>query len=328
MSRNLQSIWYGDASPGRGLRTVEAVYAQATALRRWLYRHDWIRRQRLGVPVIVVGNLIAGGAGKTPLTVALVEWLRARGWHPGVVTRGYGRKGKAALTVQAGTTPAEAGDEPVLIARRTGVPVRVDADRFEGGQALVAAGCDIVVADDGLQHYGLARDIEIEVVDGIRRYGNGRLLPAGPLREPPERGAACDFRVVNGGTARDGEWPMALRLGEVVPLAGGRRRPLAEFSGRRVHAVAGIGHPRRFFAALEAAGLRPVPHAFPDHHAFVPEDLDFPEDLPLLMTEKDAVKCAAFAQPHHWMVPASAVLPAAFWDALGARLDNLETPAA
>ncbi|MBS7455815.1 tetraacyldisaccharide 4'-kinase [Coralloluteibacterium stylophorae] len=324
MSRPLQSVWYGDTPPNAALRAVAGLYAGATGLRRWAYRHDWIRRQRVPVPVIVVGNLVAGGAGKTPLVIALVEWLRSRGRNPGVVSRGYGRKGAGALTVAADTPAAEAGDEPLLIARRTGAPVRVDADRFAGAQALVAAGCDILVADDGLQHYRLGRDLEIEVIDGARRYGNGRLLPAGPLREPLERAAACDFHVVNGEEAGAGEWPMRLELAGAQPLAAGMARPLSHFAGRRVHAVAGIGNPRRFFLALERAGITPLPHAFPDHHAFVREDFAFAEALPVLMTEKDAVKCAGFGLADLWAVPVAARLQKGFWDALATRLAVIE----
>jgi len=294
------------------------LYGGVLALRE---RLGLPRVQRVSRPVIVVGNLIAGGSGKTPLAIALVERLRRQGWTPGVATRGYGRDHEDKPSwVEANTDPALGGDEPVLIARRTGAKVRADRDRVAAARALIEAGCDIVVCDDGLQHRRLHRDIEIEVIDGRRRYGNGRLLPAGPLREPAERGERCDFRVVNGGEAGFGEWPMRLDADEALPMQGGRPRPLADFAGRRVHAVAGIGDPERFFSMLRALGIAVVPHAFPDHHRYAAEELRFGNDLPVLMTEKDAVKCAAFAGERCWTVPVQARLPEAFWVAL---LDKL-----
>ncbi len=213
----------------------------------------------------------------------------------------------------------------MLLARDTGARVRVDRDRVAAARALAAAGCDIVVCDDGLQHYRLRRDLEIEVIDGRRRYGNGALLPAGPMREPAARGARCEFRVLN--TAGDptlaagfGEWPMWLQPGDAVPLRGGRAQPLATFAGQRVHAVAGIGDPERFFAMLRALGIAVVPHAFGDHHGYVADDLRFGSDLPVLMTSKDAVKCAAFDTGRYFAVPVRAELPEAFWVALLDRL--------
>lgn len=323
--------WYTDRPPPLPARALAGLYARAVALRRALYRRGWLRRVGVGRPVLVVGNLIAGGSGKTPLTIAIVERLLVEGFRPGVATRGYGRRDERdALWVDARTDPADGGDEPVLIARRTGVRVRADRDRVAAARALAAAGCDVVVCDDGLQHYRLARHVEIEVIDGRRRYGNGRLLPAGPLREPAARAAECDFRVVNlaaagreGGTPGEGspatgfgEWPMRLRADRAVPLVGARVRPLSAFAGSRVHAVAGIGDPQRFFDMLRGLGIAVVPHAFPDHHAYVAEDLQFGSDLPVLMTEKDAVKCAAFAGERHYAVPVEAQLPEAFWVAL------------
>jgi len=336
--------WFGDAAVPWPMRLLAPVYASVVAARRRLYRAGLLRRHGVPVPVIVVGNLAAGGAGKTPLTLALVERLRQEGWHPGVASRGYGRADAAPRWVLPDTPVAQGGDEPVLIARRAAVPVRVDRDRVAAARALVDAGCDVVVCDDGLQHYRLERDIEIEVIDGARRYGNGRMLPAGPLREPADRGRRCDFRVVNlghggqgagapgTGRAADapaagatgfGEWPMHLRTRNVLPLAGGRPRPLSAFSGLRVHAVAGIGNPGRFFDTLRAAGIGVVPHAFADHHDYQRADLDFGNELPVLMTEKDAVKCAVFADARCHAVPVDAELPAAFWVAL---LDRLGPP--
>ncbi len=315
--------WYGDSAPPAHARLLAALYGTVVALRRKLFHAGLLRSHRVAVPVIVVGNVSVGGTGKTPLTIALVERLRAEGWHPGVASRGYGRRDEGkAIWVDSRTAPVDGGDEPVLIARRTGVRVRADRDRTAAARELIAAGCDVIVCDDGLQHYRLQRDIEIEVTDGQRRYGNARLLPAGPLREPAARGAECDFRVVNGGDAGFGEWPMHLRTGNATPLQGGRDRPLASFGGHRVHAVAGIGNPRRFFEMLRSLGIGVVPHAFDDHHRYLADDLAFGSELPVLMTEKDAVKCAALANEWFYSVPVTAELPEAFWVAL---LDKLPT---
>lgn len=320
--RELQAIWYGGKAPSLGLRILAAVYSGATVLRRWLYRSNVLRSMRLPVPVIVVGNISVGGTGKTPLTIALVEALRERGFKPGVVSRGYGSGAIATQILGANARPAQVGDEPVLIARATGVPVAVGRDRVATARLLLASGgVDVVVADDGLQHYRLRRDVEICVIDGERRFGNGRLLPAGPLREPQTRLASVHFRVCNGGEAQSNEVPMRLVGDTVESMADtARARPLREFAGQRVHAVAGIGNPQRFFTQLHAAGIAVIEHPFPDHHAFTAPELDFGHGMPVLMTEKDAVKCGAFAQPHWWSVPVRAELPAAFFDAVADRL--------
>ena len=318
--------WFEGAPVPAGARALAALYGGATALRRRLYARGILRTRHPPTPVVVVGNITAGGTGKTPLTIALVERLRAEGWTPGVASRGYGRADVSKPQwVSADTDTAEGGDEPVLIALRTQARVRVDRDRVAAARALAEAGCDIVVCDDGLQHYRLARDMEIEVIDGRRRYGNGRLLPAGPLREPPERATRCDFRVVNLGDGEGaepgfGEWPMHLVPGEARPLVGGRARPLAAFAGQRVHAVAGIGNPERFFDMLRNAGIAVVPHTFADHHRYGAGDFDFGSRLPVLMTEKDAVKCRGFADEQFHSVPVRAELPEAFWISLLDRL--------
>ena len=324
--------WHDGSTPPLHARLLAVLYGNLTALRRNAYRRGWLRRLKAGAPVVVVGNITAGGTGKTPLVIALVARLRAQGWTPGIASRGHGREDEATPRwVDADSAASQVGDEPLLIARVTGAKVRVDRDRVAAAKALVAAGCDIVVCDDGLQHYRLARDIEIEVQDARRRYGNGRLLPAGPLREPVERAADCDFRVLNLGVAgeadaqRDsgfGEWPMRLQVGAAQSLHGGRAQPLSAFAGQRVHAVAGIGDPERFFSMLRDAGIAVVPHAFPDHHAYVAADFEFGSRLPVLMTVKDAVKCADLVDAQAFMVPVDAVLPEAFWVGLLERLPD------
>jgi len=330
MGARTPDYWYDDVPVPLWARALAPVYAGLGGLRTRLYRRGWLRSVQLPVPVVVVGNITAGGTGKTPFTIALVEQLLATGWRPGVASRGYGRQQAGQPRWVDDRTPAAlAGDEPLLIARKTGVPVRVDADRVAAARALVEAGCDVIVSDDGLQHYRLARDIEIEVVDAQRRYGNGLMIPAGPLREPLARAAGCDLRIVNLGAdpavagVGFGQWPMRLDIVRAQPLVGGRERDLTTFAGQRVHAVAGIANPERFFQMLRARQIAVVPHAFPDHHEFTPADLEFASQLPVLMTEKDAVKCSAFARPGQFMVPLQAELPAALWIGLLDRLEQL-----
>ena len=314
LERWLARRWYGDVAPGLGLRALAGAYRVA----RSFDRPD--PPQRLPVPVVVVGNFTAGGTGKTPLVIALLRELSARGWRPGVVSRGHGRQSGTAVSVGQDTPVSECGDEPKLIHQRTGMPVFVDSDRVAAAQAAVAAGCNLVVADDGLQHHRLARDLEVEVVDGARGYGNGLLLPAGPLREAPR---ATDFRVVNGEVQRSGDWAMRLRLRSAVSLVDDTElRPLSSFSGKTVDAVAGIGNPARFFAALRAEGLGVNEHAFEDHHDF--ERADFSRLRgPVLMTEKDAVKCRGLRLEDAWAVPVEAELPPAFYEAFASRLEQV-----
>ena len=318
----LESAWYGAGRRPWWTAPLAVLYGGVTRLRAALYHRGWLRSVRLPVPVIVVGNLSIGGTGKTPLTIALAQALRERCYRPGVVSRGYGGRRREAMLLGDTPDPAEVGDEPCLI-RAAGLPVAIGRERAAAARLLLEAGCNVLIADDGLQHYALARDVEICVIDGVRRFGNQRLLPAGPLREPLARLGRVDFRVCNGAEPAAGEFLMHLHSKEVVGLADGTRRALADFSGQRVHAVAGIGNPSRFFASLRAAGIEPLEHVFADHHAFVADDLDFTDQLPVLMTDKDAVKCRRFAQPAWWRVPVRAELPEAFYDALAERLDGL-----
>jgi tetraacyldisaccharide 4'-kinase len=309
----LQARWYADAPAPLLLRPLAALYALIATRRRARLQQAAVHVE---LPVIVVGNIAVGGTGKTPVTIWLIERLRAWGWRPGVVGRGYGgRAPRYPYAVTTESDPAHCGDEPLLIARRSGCPVVVDPDRVAAARALTARGdVDIIVADDGLQHYRLARDLEIGVVDGVRGLGNRALLPAGPLREPATRLQELDLVVVNGAGWNEPllrPLHMELQATRSLSMAGDATRPLQDFRAQSVHAVAGIGHPPRFFATLRAAGIDVREHPFADHHRFTAADLDFGDALPVLMTEKDAVKCARFAQPHWWAVPVDAVLSAA-----------------
>ncbi|MHB8253331.1 MAG: tetraacyldisaccharide 4'-kinase [Acidiferrobacter sp.] len=284
---------------------LSVCYCAISSLRRWLYARGIFRVHHMPVPVVVVGNITVGGTGKTPFAVWLCAQLRASGMRPGVVLRGYGGRNRAVLRVVPATDPQWAGDEAVLLARRTGVPVIACRDRARGAQALVHAGCDVVIADDGLQHYRLGRSLEIGLLDGARRFGNGFCLPSGPLRERRSRWAALDFRVTQG-VAEVGEWVMSLE-GDIACAIGGPEQVMAKALGR-VHAVAGIGNPGRFFSHLEGLGLQVVAHAFADHHNYQPEDLIFDSEDPVVMTEKDAVKCERFARPGFWYIPVTATV--------------------
>jgi tetraacyldisaccharide 4'-kinase len=317
-SDRLVAAWYarGLTPLTAALTPLAALFILAAAARRALYRLGLLRVERLPVPVVVVGNITAGGSGKTPLVAALADGLAARGWRPGIVSRGYGRAAAAggALLVTPDSDPLEAGDEPVMLARR-GHAIAVAADRPAAARALLAAhpACNVILADDGLQHYRLGRDVEVAVVDAARGVGNGWRLPAGPLREAPTRLAEVDVvveLVADAGVTR-AAWPGAWRM----TLAGSEFRRVDApvltadadaFGGAGVHAVAGIGNPARFFAQLDALGIPAVPHPFPDHHHFVAADLAFAGANAILMTEKDAVKCRAFADERCWYLPVRA----------------------
>jgi tetraacyldisaccharide 4'-kinase len=303
----LNRIWYDRAAPPWWLLPLSLTYGAAVGSRRYLYTRRLRRSTRVSSPVIVVGNLSVGGTGKTPLVCWLVARLTDLGFKPGVVTRGYGGSSRNVRFVAASDDPNVVGDESILLARRTGAPVAIGRDRPAASQLLVNAGCDVVVSDDGLQHYALARDCEIVVVDGDRRFGNGWLLPAGPLRETKTRLASADAVVVNGGRALlEGALSMRLEANSARSLIGGAVQALDEFAGHSVHAIAGIGNPERFFNMLRAHGIEVVGHPLPDHAHLQLADISFSDARPVLMTEKDAVKCADIAGPNHWYVPVTA----------------------
>ncbi len=308
------------------LLPIAALYSVLSTLRRYAYGCGALSVQQVSVPVVVVGNITAGGTGKTPLTLWLAQFLRDHGKHPAIISRGYGANRTDPRAVPVGSTASAYGDEPCLLARRAGCPVWVGADRAATARALLEAHpeTDVIISDDGLQHYRLARDFEIAVIDGALGLGNGWPLPAGPLREPASRLDSVNAVVVNGDNVADA-FPQALTM----HLEGGEFRNLrnpgltvtaAHFRNRRVHAVAGIGNPQRFFAHLQRLGVECVAHPFADHHAFVATDLQFTDADDVVMTEKDAVKCTAFATENHWALVVNAVIDTRLGDMILARL--------
>lgn len=300
------------------------LYLGITGLRRHAYRHDWLSSQRFPVPVVVVGNITVGGTGKTPIILALIKRLQQEGFRPGVVSRGYGGSAVYPLQVSERVSTAETGDEPMTIFRRSGVPVVVDPQRSRAtGFLLQNTDCDIVLSDDGLQHYALARDIEIAVIDGARGLGNGQLLPAGPLREAPSRLAGVDYVITNGeGYSVPGAFIMQLLPQPWRNVRDARCALLG--AGSRIHAVAGIGNPERFFTQLRRQGFEVIPHSFPDHHAYVAADFAFADGSPVVMTEKDAVKCTDLAADNWWFVPVTADLPETFYVSFLQKLKQLQ----
>jgi len=321
MERRLTDLWYRDSGSSALLQPLAWLYALVMRARRWAYAQGWLRAQRIGRPVVVVGNLTVGGTGKTPLVAWLAVQLSATGLKVGIVSRGYGRKDRSLLLVRAESSWQDVGDEPVLLYRHTGCDTIVGSDRVACARELVARGADVIVADDGLQHWRLARDCEIVVVDGARGFGNGYLLPAGPLRERPERVSGADLLVVNGAAEHASlkREPLARRPFQMTLFGEDAHRldglggpvPLGRFRGQRVHAVAGIGNPGRFFRNLRGRAIDVIEHAFPDHHPFCAPELDFPDGLPVIMTEKDAVRCRQLANDRMWYVPVAARFDAA-----------------
>jgi len=312
----LKQIWYGNTSAPTWLRALTPLYRLGFALHRKLK----VARRPAGLAghsIVVVGNITLGGTGKTPLVIRLCHVLLQAGLQPGVISRGFGRKRHGILRVSAQSTAEEVGDEPLVIAARTGVPVVVAADRCAAAQALFDSGIDVVIADDGLQHHRLPRSLEICVVDGMRGFGNGLLLPAGPLREPLDRLGEVDYVVVNGDQFSPKGVPGAIRM-QLVPgllyaLEGNESWRLSEFAGCRVNAIAGIGNPQRFFRSLQQAGLHLSQHVFPDHHVYAAEDFAaLAPGLPIIMTEKDAVKCRGMGLDNAWYLAVEASPPSAW----------------
>jgi tetraacyldisaccharide 4'-kinase len=316
LKSNIEAMWYGGKGP-LWLAPLSFLYGSVMAFRGLLYRMGLRHRVRVKAPVIVVGNLTVGGTGKTPLVAWLSTHLSAVGLRVAIVSRGYGGKARGVTRVTVHSRPSEVGDEPLLLAKRAQATVFVGKDRVAAAKTAVDDGADIVICDDGLQHLALMRDCEIVVIDGQRGFGNGCLLPRGPLRESTGRLRRVNAVVVNGAITAPGfklpgflartHFDMNMRPGDARPVSGsGSLRSLASFRGAGVHAVAAIGNPQRFFDMLRNAGLTLYEHPMPDHHAFKAGDLNFGDNLPVIMTEKDAVKCVAFADERCWYVPVTA----------------------
>ncbi|AWH89920.1 tetraacyldisaccharide 4'-kinase [Limnobaculum parvum] len=309
----IERIWSGESKIYLLLLPLSWLYGLISGLRQLGYRHGWLTSWRSPVPVVVVGNLTAGGNGKTPVVIWLVENLQRQGIRAGVVSRGYGGKSdRYPLVLDQNTSTEVAGDEPVLIFQRTGAPVAVAPVRSDAVKTLLNQfKLDVIITDDGLQHYALQRDVELVVIDGVRRFGNGWWLPAGPMRERAGRLRSVGAVITNGGKARENEISMELKPGEAINLLSGERCQVVDLT--RVVAMAGIGHPPRFFQTLSTLNVQPEQtHAFADHQPYTEALLAnlVNAEQSLLMTEKDAVKCRAFAQKNWWYLPVDAQLPA------------------
>ena len=315
-------FWYRRGLLAWLLWPVSLVFGVLVLARRILYGIRVFKSRHPGIPVIIVGNLTVGGSGKTPLVIWIAEFLKSKGWSPGIVSRGYGARVEAPRAATLASDAAEVGDEPIVLSRRSGCPVWIGPERVRVAALLrrEEPKVDVLILDDGLQHYAMRRDIEIAVVDA-RGFGNGFLLPAGPLREPGWRLKTVDAVVAHGssipGYAMSLEGETAHRMTDAR-----ERQPLKAFAGQKVHAVAGIGDPNRFFVHLGRAGIQVRPHPFPDHHRFTPRDLEFGDDAPVMLTEKDAVKLRSVARAHWWVLPVSAKLDPAFGLWLSEKLDE------
>jgi tetraacyldisaccharide 4'-kinase len=302
--RWIHRVWYEGAITGLVLLPLSGLYWVVFKLRAIFFRLGIFRTYKAHAPVIVVGNITAGGTGKTPTVIWLVNELRGRGFTPGIVSRGYGgTKSGTSMRVDVDSDAAVVGDEPVLLARRGQCPVAVDTDRVRAAAMLVDDGVNVIVADDGLQHLRLQRDYEICVVDGERGLGNRRLLPAGPLREPPQRLNSVDQVLVNGATEMPNAIAFELLANDASRLNGSLARPLQGFRDSTVHAVAGIGNPLRFFDLLRAQGIQVIEHSFPDHAPITKAQIEFGDDFNVFMTEKDAVKLGRNLPDKYWFVP-------------------------
>ncbi len=305
--------WYGNSSLVWLLVPFSWLYAAVIKVRSALYRRNIFQSRAVGVPVVVVGNITVGGTGKTPLTIWLASELKARGFSPGVVSRGYrGIVGATPVVATPQSDPAVVGDEAVLLASHSKCHVVVHPDRIAAAIRAIELGANVILADDGLQHYRLERDVEIAVIDGHRGFGNGRLLPAGPLREKPARLDSVDKVVVQRRLNRpdnvlrraSDRQPLHFSLKPVAMrrLDNNEVAALADFAGRKVHAIAGIGNPERFFRMLESHGMIVKRHPLPDHAKISPADISFADTMPVIMTSKDAVKCRFPAAGQCWSV--------------------------
>ena len=323
--KKIQKSWYSKSNLTIVLLPLSWLFCIMVLLRRFLYRLKILRTSQLDVPVIIVGNLTVGGTGKTPLVIELANLLKEHDYRPGIISRGYGGKARTwPQQVRWDGDPTMVGDEAILIARRTRCPMAVGPDRVASAKALLKyTDCNVIISDDGLQHYALGRDIEIAVIDGTRRYGNENCLPAGPLREPVSRIEQVNFKITNGIPGPE-EFAMTYEAEELrraddpaVTLS------LSSLKNQTVHAIAGIGNPQRFFDQLKKSGLDIIEHAYPDHYPFKKEDLDFGEIQPIVITEKDAVKCQRFYYHNVWYQPIKAILDNQFTEQLLVMLERI-----
>ncbi len=307
----IHRVWYDGAAGYWALLPLSGLFWLIIKTRRLLYDFGVFKSKYVGVPVIVVGNITAGGTGKTPVSIWLAKSLKERGFMPGIVSRGYGgSKSSSPMRVDAASDPAVVGDEPVLLAKRSTCPVAVDSDRVRAAGMLVDDGADLIIADDGLQHHRLERCYEICVIDGARWLGNRLILPAGPLRETTSRLAEVDQILVNGRYRDEPETTIeqnAIEFGlvanEVCRLNESLSRPIDRFAGKTVHGIAAIGNPKRFFDLLRAKGMQVIEHALPDHAVIDRRALKFGDEFDILMTEKDAVKLGTKFGDRFWYVP-------------------------
>lgn len=321
--RWIHRVWYEGAKSGWVLLPLSGLYWLIFKLRSLLYRRGVFQTQNAHVPVIVVGNITAGGTGKTPTVIWLANELRAKGYSPGVVSRGYGgSQSGTSMRVDIDSDASVVGDEPVLLARRGRCPVVVDSDRVRAAEMLVDDGVDVIIADDGLQHLRLQREFEICVVDGERGLGNRRLLPAGPLREGPERLASVDQVLVNGDTDIPDAIAFELVATDASRLNGSLARPLKGFRDTTVHAVAGIGNPKRFFDLLRTYGVQVIEHSLQDHAVLRKADLEFGDDFNVFMTEKDAVKLGRGLSDKYWFVPVDLSMDAVIVNELVEKIES------
>ncbi len=306
---NLENIWYSKKNlVSLALLPLAGLFCLIVKIRQYAYKREWLRSKNFPVPIIVVGNITVGGTGKTPLVIWLAQFLKKQGFNPGIISRGYGGSNKSSpQAVFADSDPQLVGDEPVLIARHSGCPVAVAPKRSAAVEYLLDKyDCNLIISDDGLQHYALQRDIEIAVVDAQRGYGNERCLPAGPLREQLSRLKTVDC-IITKGIELQYEIQELRRVSDDKIV-----KPITALANQKVHAIAAIGNPSGFFQNLRQYGLKLDCHEFRDHHIYDEHDIVFDDNLPVIMTEKDAVKCKKFAKPQHWYLPITAKLPESF----------------
>lgn len=326
MRQAVLKFWYRKSIIAYLLAPLSWIFQLSCRLRFYFY-HYLKAKQTFPVPIIVVGNLTVGGTGKTPLVSWIIHMLKEQGYNPGIVMRGYGSslKNDAFEIVAMHSHAVAVGDEPLMLRQKADCPLVIGKNRPQAVKALLKAfpKVNIVISDDGLQHYALARDIEIAVIDGKLRFGNGFCLPVGPLRESKQRLKSVDFIVANG-NAMPGEWVMGTQLGALAQRVNNNdiTQPIEAWQGKTVHAVAGVGNPERFFAALRAKGINVIAHPFPDHYAFKQEDITFNDDLMVVMTEKDAVKCRTFASDRVFCIPLEVKLQDEFKELLLRKIQS------